>query len=46
MNFWMTKLDLNESEVYFPRLAQVIDAIVGDDWWYNRDELREELPVN
>ncbi|MCK5811068.1 MAG: hypothetical protein KAH00_08250 [Cocleimonas sp.] len=46
MNFWMTKLDLNDSDVYFPRLAQVIDAIVGDDWWYNRDELREELPVN
>jgi hypothetical protein len=46
MNFWMTKLDLNDSNVYLPRLGQVIEAIVGEAWWYDRDALRAELPIN
>ncbi len=46
MDFWMAKLDLNDPDVYFPRLAQVIDAIVADSWWYDRDALRAELPIN
>lgn len=46
MNFWMSKLDLNDPAVYLPRLAQVIDAIVGDTWWYDKDELRATLPTN
>ena len=45
MNFWMTKLDLNDSNIYLPRLAQVIDAIVADTWWYDRDALRATLPT-
>lgn len=46
MNFWMTKLDLNDAAVYLPRLAQVIDAIVADAWWYDREVLRAELPTH
>lgn len=46
MNFWMSKLELNDPDIYLPRLAQVIDAIVADTWWYDRDELRAQLPVN
>ena len=45
MNFWMSKLDLNDPDIYLPRLAQVIDAIVADTWWYDRDELRGKLPT-
>jgi hypothetical protein len=30
----------------FSRLAVMLDAIVGENWWINRDELREQLPVN
>ncbi len=45
MNFWMSKLELNDPDIYLPRLAQVIDAIVGDAWWYDRDELRAALPT-
>ena len=45
MDFWMDKLELNDPNIYLPRLAQVIDAIVGDAWWYNRDELRAALPT-
>ncbi len=46
MDFWMDKLELNDPEIYLPRLSQVIDAIVADTWWYDRDALRAELPVN
>jgi hypothetical protein len=46
MNFWMSRLDLNDPDIYLPRLAQVINAIVADSWWYDRDKLRAELPVN
>jgi len=24
----------------------MLDAIVGDRWWFDRDELRARLPVN
>lgn len=46
MDFWMNKLELNDSTIFLPRLAQVIDAIVAEQWWYDRDALRAELPVN
>ncbi|HIO91343.1 MAG TPA: hypothetical protein EYG68_00680 [Leucothrix mucor] len=46
MNFWMDKLELNDPKIYLPRLAQVIDAIVGETWWYDRDALRTEIPTN
>lgn len=46
MNFWMSKLDLNDPAIYLPRLGQVIDAIVAEDWWYDREALRAELPTN
>ncbi|MEZ5534921.1 MAG: hypothetical protein R3F02_04785 [Thiolinea sp.] len=46
MNIWMQKLDLLDPAVFMPRMAQVIDAIVEGQWWYDRDELRSRLPVN
>jgi len=46
LNFWMDKLELNDPAQFLPKLAQVIDAIVAGDWWFDRDELRAKLPVN
>jgi hypothetical protein len=46
LNFWMDKLELNDPADFLPKLAQVIDAIVAGDWWFDRDELRAKLPVN
>lgn len=45
MNGWMLKLELNDAEKFLPRMSQILDAIVGDDWWYNKEELRKRLPV-
>lgn len=46
LNFWMDKLELNDPNLFLPKLAQVIDAIVAGDWWFDREELRGKLPVN
>ncbi|WML91990.1 hypothetical protein [Thiothrix lacustris] len=46
MNLWLNKLDLLNPKVFLPRLGQVIDAITEGQWWYNRDTLRERLPVH
>lgn len=46
LNFWMDKLELNDPNLFLPKLAQVIDAIVAGDWWFDKDELRSKLPVN
>ena len=42
---WMEKLQLNDHEVFLPRLSLVLGAIVPpDQWWFDRDKLRSELP--
>lgn len=46
LNFWMDKLALNDPSVFIPRMGQVIDALTDGNWWYDREILRAELPVN
>lgn len=46
LNFWMDKLELNDPAVFLPRMSKVIEALVNENWWYERDALRAELPVN
>jgi hypothetical protein len=44
MDKWLKRLELRDPQVFLPRLAAVIDAIVGDNWWFDRDVLRGKLP--
>ena len=46
LNFWMDKLELNDPQLFLPKLAQVIDAIVAENWWFDKDELRAKLPTH
>jgi len=46
IKMWIEILGLNDVNELLPRLAEILDAIVGDNWWYDRDALRERLPVN
>ena len=46
MDAWLFKLELNEPEVFLPRLSLVVNSIVEENWWFDRDELRSRLPVN
>lgn len=44
MDRWLDKLALRDPQVFLPRMATVIDALVGDKWWFDRTELRSKLP--
>lgn len=44
MNRWLDRLELRDPQVFLPRLAREVDAIVGDKWWFERDRLRSRLP--
>ncbi len=46
IKMWTEILGLNEVNELLSRLAEIIDTIVADNWWYDRDALRERLPVN
>jgi hypothetical protein len=46
IRMWTEILQLNDVKELFSRLAVMLDAIVGDNWWIDRDTLREQLPVN
>jgi hypothetical protein len=44
MDKWLKRLELRDPQVFLPRMAEVINAIVGDKWWFDRDVLRDRLP--
>jgi hypothetical protein len=46
IKMWIEILGLNDVNVLLARLAEILDGIVADNWWYDRDALRERLPVN
>ena len=46
LDFWLEKLELTEPKLFLPRLAQVLEVILQDNWWYDRDELRRMIPDN
>lgn len=43
-DFWIHQLELDQPDKFLPRLAKVLDLLVNDDWWYDRDALRAEIP--
>ena len=46
IKMWIEILELNDVKQLLGRLAAMLDAIVGDNWWIDRDALRDQLPVN
>ncbi len=43
---WFKKLELDDPAKFLPRLRNVVDVLVQDEWWIDRDAIREKLPVN
>ena len=43
---WLRKLELHDPALFLARLRNVVDVLVQDAWWIDRDALREKLPVN
>ena len=46
IKIWIEILELNDTDKLFTRLAKVLDVMVAEKWWFNRDHLRAQLPVN
>ncbi len=45
-DLWIKKLKLNDPAQFLPRLRNVVDVMVQDSWWFDREALQEKLPVN
>ena len=45
-DFWVRKLELHDPQLFLPRLRNVVDVLVQDEWWFDRDALHARLPVN
>lgn len=43
---WFKKLELHDPALFLPRLRNVVDVLVQDDWWIDRDAIHSKLPVN
>jgi hypothetical protein len=43
-DFWVERLELNDPDKFLVRLRNVVDVLVQDDWWFDRDALRAQLP--
>jgi len=41
---WVKKLELDSPDDFLGRLAQVLNVMVQDDWWVDREALRAKLP--
>ena len=46
LNVWIDMMQLNDIPELLKRLATIIDVMVGDKWWFDREELRASLPVH
>lgn len=44
LDLWMDRLELKEPEKFLVRLRNVVDVLVQDDWWFDRDALQDRLP--
>ena len=43
---WFKKLELDDPARFLPRLRNIVDVLVQDNWWFDRAALQAKLPVN
>lgn len=44
-DLWKKRLELDDPSKFLVRLRNVLDVMAQDDWWVDRDALRETLPA-
>ena len=44
-DFWMERMGLDAPEKFLPKMANVLDLLVADKWWFDRDALRALIPT-
>ncbi len=45
-NAWFQRLELHDPALFLPRMRNVVDVLVQDEWWIDREELQKKLPVH
>jgi len=45
-NKWIEDMELNDPSLFLPRLRNVVDVLVQDDWWFDREALQAALPAD
>ena len=45
-NQWIEDMELSTPALFLPRLRNVVDVLVQDDWWFDREALQAALPVD
>ena len=43
-DFWMEKLELMDPARFLPRLRNIVDVLVQEDWWIDREAIWATLP--
>lgn len=43
---WVERLELNDPAKFLVRLRNIVDVLVQDEWWFDREALQQKLPVN
>lgn len=46
IKIWIDILELNDTDKLFTRLSKILDVMTADHWWFDRDQLRTQLPIN
>jgi len=44
LDIWIDKLELRDPDVFLPRLSMMLNIMVGEDWWFDREALRQKMP--
>ena len=44
-NRWIEDMELGDPALFLPRLRNVVDVLVQDEWWFDREALQAALPV-
>lgn len=42
--FWISKLELDDPAKFLPRLRNVVDVLVQEEWWVDREAIWASLP--
>ncbi len=45
-NRWIERMELSDPARFLPRLRNVVDVLVQDDWWFDRAALQAALPAD
>lgn len=43
---WMQAMELDDPARFLPRLRNIVDVLVQDEWWLDREALRAALPAD